>query len=304
MLALLSLACLSTDALVPPTVDEDPTLSAIDLGDTRLRAERWGDVDDPLLVLLHGGPGADFDGMLRLAALTGQGFQVLAYDQRGAGLSRRHDPGSVDAALLVDHLLQLIAATSPDGTAVLVGHSWGGQLAAATVQAAPDTISVVVLLDPGPFTGARWEDLGLREIDMTAEHLNDLFWSEQMVSPDGHARLDWHFAQLLSGQLDGYQMSETDPMPFQRMGYVGYSDVLSAAMVDGEATWDFREGLMEWPGSAHFAWGGANRIMDEAYRAAQEGDWPRVTSTTIEGVGHDLPWVAADALLAHLSEVL
>lgn len=300
-----SIGCLSVSQLVPPTVDEDPSLPSEALAGTSLRVERWGSPDDPLVVLLHGGPGADFDGLARLAPLADDGFQVLAFDQRGAGRSRRHDPGSVSVDRLVDDVAELVERHSPDGSVILVGHSWGGMLAAATLGAYPELSDRVVLLDPGPFDGERWKSLGLTRIDLSAEPLNDLFWSEQMVSPDGHARLDWHFQQLVAGQTPAYRMSTDDPMPFRRYGRVSYDDVMASAQdADGEPAWDFAAGVADWSGTAHFVWGGANEIMDPAYRAAQEADWPHTTTTTIDGVGHDLPWVAADAVLAHLREVL
>lgn len=305
MLLLLLTACLPPTALVPPTVDEDASLPTLELDDTLLHGERLGDPDDPLVVLLHGGPGADSVGLRPLTALTELGVQVLIYDQRGSGLSQRHAPGSLDGYTHREDLLALIEAHSPDGTAALVGHSWGGQLAAMFTQAYPERVREVVLLEPGPFNGERWAEMGLTEIDMTATHLNDLMWSEQMLSPDDHARLDLHFLQLMSGQMPGYHFREQDPMPFQRMGFVAYEDVVTAATgPDGLPVFDFATGLEAWPGTAHFVWGSLNTIMDADYRAAQEADWPATTSLVIEGVGHDLPWTATDEILNLLDEVL
>jgi len=306
LLPLLS-ACLDLEApgtLVPATVDEDPSLPRIELDDTVLHGEVFGDPADPLLVIVHGGPGMDYAGLEPLTALAGEGWQVLAYDQRGSGLSQRHEPGSTTAWTHPDDLAALIERFSPDGTAALVGHSWGGQLSAATVQAYPERVTDVVLIEPGPFTGERWETLGLTRIDMSATHLNDLFWSEQMVGRDSHEQLDWHFQQLMSDQMPGYHMSKDDPMPIRRMGFVVYEDVMSSAMEDGRPAWDFATGLDAWPGTAHFVWGGENTIMDEAYRAEQEADWPSTTSTVLEGVGHDLPWLLVDDTIALIQEVL
>ncbi|MED5369719.1 MAG: alpha/beta hydrolase [Myxococcota bacterium] len=298
---LLLMACTSTQTLVPPTVAEDPTLPRLTLADTTLHGQLLGDPADPLVVLLHGGPGMDQFGMARLGALSEHGFQVLIYDQRGAGLSERHDAGSVDAELHVQDLQDLIAAYSPDGQAVLIGHSWGGQLAVASAQAHPDTVSSLVLLDPGPFTDALFMTMGLTEIDMRSDHLNSLFWQEQMLTPDRHAHLDLNFAQLMSDQLPGYNFSPDDPMPFVRMGYQGYVDTIGAAQASG---WDFREGLDTLPAPVHLIWGDDNEIMDADYRAEQAAPFSDPQVLTLEGVGHDAVWVAADAVVAHLLGVL
>src|SRR5262245_47876616 len=66
-------ACLDPDEpgnLVPKTVDEDPALPALQLADTRLHAEAFGDPAAPLVIVLHGGPGSDYRSMLDLTALA------------------------------------------------------------------------------------------------------------------------------------------------------------------------------------------------------------------------------------------
>ncbi len=301
---LLGTGCLSVDTLVPPTVDEDPSLPTLAVPGSLLHGEVVGDPDDPLVVLLHGGPGADLVGMRRQLALADHGFQVLIYDQRGAGRSRRHDVGAFDRLDLVDELAALIADHSPDGTAALIGHSWGGQLAAMAVQELGDTVTAVVFVEPGPWTDERLAGMGLTSIDMTAAGLNDVMWLEQVVSPADHARLDLRFLELMSRQTPGYRMSTTDPMPFHRMGYVGWMNGAGTAPDAPPPDFDLVQGIEDWSGTAHFIWGSANEIMDADYRAAQEAPWPERTRLVVEGVGHDVHWVEADAVNAHILEVL
>jgi hypothetical protein len=56
--------------LVAKTVDEDPTLGALDVNGTRLHVDLRGPEGAPVIVLLHGGPGGDFRYMLPLADPT------------------------------------------------------------------------------------------------------------------------------------------------------------------------------------------------------------------------------------------
>lgn len=53
--------------LVAPTVDDDPSLPALEVNGTRLHVEMRGSADAPVLLFLHGGPGGDYRYMLGLA---------------------------------------------------------------------------------------------------------------------------------------------------------------------------------------------------------------------------------------------
>ena len=86
--------CLDPDEpgnLVPKTVDEDPALPRIEVAGTLLHAEAFGDPTAPTVMVLHGGPGGDYRSLLPLRALADDGYRVVFWDQRGAGLSQRHD---------------------------------------------------------------------------------------------------------------------------------------------------------------------------------------------------------------------
>src|SRR5262245_28214126 len=76
-------------SLVPRTVAEDPRPPRIEVAGTLLHAEAFGDPAAPMVMALHGGPGNDYRGMLPLKALADDGYRVVFWDQRGAGLSQR-----------------------------------------------------------------------------------------------------------------------------------------------------------------------------------------------------------------------
>src|SRR5262245_43036630 len=73
-------------ALVPRTVAEDPTLPAIEVNGARIHAETMGNPANPVIVMLHGGPGIDYRALLKLAnryngySLTDEFFLVF-WDQ-------------------------------------------------------------------------------------------------------------------------------------------------------------------------------------------------------------------------------
>ena len=120
--------------LVPRTVDEDPSLPSLALAGTLFHYETFGDASKPVIIFLHGGPGGDYRDQLRLTArydgyaLTDDHFLVL-WDQRGSGLSRRHDCGVYNLERMDADLDALVDHVSPGRPVFLVGHSSDGCVA-------------------------------------------------------------------------------------------------------------------------------------------------------------------------------
>ncbi|MER6174668.1 alpha/beta hydrolase [Streptosporangium sp. NPDC001681] len=106
------------------------------------------------VIFLHGGPGTPGEGVPEGGwELAGEGFDVYAYDQLGAGRSTRLD--DVSGYTVARHVADLDAVRSALGAerVILVGRSWGGTLAAAYMAAHPDRVARAVLTSPG----AIWE---------------------------------------------------------------------------------------------------------------------------------------------------
>ena len=188
--------------LVPKTVDQDASLPQITVNATQLHAEAFGHPDSALLIVLHGGPGADYRYLLNCKTFATQGYRVIFYDQRGSGLSKRHPKDSYSLQLMYDDLSAVIAhyKTSPTQKVFLLGHSWGGMLATAYINQYPTRINGVVLAEPGGFV---WQDVldyveRSRDIKFTSELLNDLLYADQFLTGKEaeHAILDYKYALL------------------------------------------------------------------------------------------------------------
>jgi pimeloyl-ACP methyl ester carboxylesterase len=107
------------------------------LNSTSLFATKTGPDSDLLVILIHGS--LDRSGGMALLARHIQGsHQVLRYDRRGYGKSWPH-PGPFSVDNQVDDLVSLVG----DRHVVLIGHSFGGNIAlAASVQLEKQVVGV------------------------------------------------------------------------------------------------------------------------------------------------------------------
>ena len=112
-----------------------------------LWAEEAGDSEHPLVVVIHGSMDRSA-GMLKLSRRLGGDFRVLRYDRRGYGRSYPHDgPFTMDAQ--VGDLVELLAGRR----AVLIGHSYGGNVALGTADHHPELVAGVAVYE----TPLSWE---------------------------------------------------------------------------------------------------------------------------------------------------
>jgi proline iminopeptidase len=103
------------------------------------------------VVFLHGGPGVpDMAGdAAYLLPLTDEGFDVYVYDQLGSGRSTRlSDPTGYDVDRDVADLEAIRRRIGADRM-ILIGHSYGTDLAARYLARHPDGVERLVLLSPG-----------------------------------------------------------------------------------------------------------------------------------------------------------
>ena len=119
-------------------------------------SEEAGPPDAPVVVLIHGSMDRA-SGMLRLSRRLDDRFRVLRYDRRGYGRStipnaadpNAADPNAFDMGHQVADLVELLAGRR----ALLVGHSYGGNVAMATAARHPHLVAAIALYE----TPLSWE---------------------------------------------------------------------------------------------------------------------------------------------------
>ncbi len=101
----------------------------------------------PPVIVLHGGPGNDFNYLVDAVRAEGPNHQFILYDQRGSLLSPVSDADrkTLTATTMVEDL-DLLRRTLGQEKVVLLGHSWGTFLAMLYYQAHPEHVSALVLM--------------------------------------------------------------------------------------------------------------------------------------------------------------
>lgn len=299
--------------LVPRTVDDDPSLPRIEIGDTLLHAESFGDPAAPMIMVLHGGPGGDYRYLLPMAALADDGYHVVFWDQRGAGLSRRHDAPSFtldgyleDLRLVIDHY-----SSSDTQPIVFLGHSWGAMYATWFINEHGDhggRVVGAVLSEPGAFTAdglERYLDGLIPPWGLTSEELNDVVWADQVLSPTDHERADY-LVQV--SVLPGAPSEHNDPdrpEPSWRKGAVVGARLPEIGLAE---RFDWTTRLGEYTHPVLFLRGELNENMPLAHQEELASHYADAAIITVRGTGHAGIWEKPDEFLAHvrayLAEVL
>ena len=122
-----------------------PEEKVIDANGLKFHLIEWGGHGD-WLVLLHGLASQAHIWDL-LAPHLIDSFRVVALDQRGHGLSDKPDSGYDFAAIIAD--LDAVLDALAIERAVLIGHSWGGNVALQYAVEHPARVSGLVLIDGG-----------------------------------------------------------------------------------------------------------------------------------------------------------
>ena len=309
-----ALALLAGCARVPRTAADDPTVPQTVLNGVRFHVEEFGAPTAPLLIVLHGGPGADFRYLLGLAALADR-YRVLFYDQRGSGLSERMPAATLTPEVFVDDLHAMVQAYGGGRPVHLLGHSWGAMLATAYTSAHPQQVASLVLAEPGfidqeslaamPQRG--WP--GWRAVTGMA----GAWIGKWFVATDGdpYARDDWFMQQVLPLMQGAEQQCDGRRAQMQawRFGYAPFQATVGRMMDDPAwgRTLDFTRGLDRYTGPVLFLRGACNVAQGEAHQRRMMARFPAQSAArlvTLPGAGHfmfnDQPAASLAAVRAFL----
>lgn len=308
------------DFEVATTTAGDPTLPRLEIDGYPFHAETHGDPADPVILVLHGGPGGDYRSLLPLRDLSTAGYHVVFYDQRGTGLSPRGVPAErLTLQATVDDLDAIVDRVSPGRPVALLGHSWGAMIAAYYLDAHPEKAARAILVEPGVLTSAE-----LREFvswvrpPMTTPvvlHLGRAFIASlHLDGPDEDAQIDYIVqsamgAPLAENPLRAYWCGGTPPEgadEFWRVGGHAQEAILAdARQPDGELAMPPLDHLHTWPGEVLLVASSCNTRIGAAQQEAHLPLFGRARLVVVQDAGHamhlDQPEVFRKLVLDYLA---
>lgn len=278
--------------LVPKTVVEDPRLPSISVNETTLHAETFGNPGSPMVIFLHGGPGADYQNGLKVKQLADDGYHLIFYDQRGSGLSKRHDKHTYSIQLYLDDLSAVIEhyRTSAQQKVFLFGHSWGAMLTAAYINTYPDNIDGAIFAEAGGFNKQLLDEYGeaSRKLNLFSEITNDVLYYDQFLTgrENEHEILDYKLAIASSfSYAEGNDEGIEGPSPFWRNG----ATVLQAFMdISENEGFDFTTHLNEYQPKVLFLYGENNKSYGLSFAEKEAAFFPNAEIVQIDDTGHEM----------------
>lgn len=276
--------------LVPPTVMEDLSLPSITVNGVKLHSEAFGNPADPILLILHGGPGADYRSQLNFRQLAADSFYVVFYDQRGSGLSQRLEKDDYqEVQVYIDELDGVINhyRQNSQQKVILAGHSWGAMLAAAYLNQNPTKITGAILAEPGGFN---WEQTEAyisrsRKLKLFGEATNDFVYQDQFLTGSDHNTLDYKMALSIAADIG---TGDAAPPPFWRYGWICNSASIELAMEYPEQL-DFTANLKDFTPKVLFAYSELNEAYGRDHALEVSAFLSNAELVEIKGCGHEIP---------------
>lgn len=207
----------------------------------------WGSLDGKLvpLICIHGGPGATCAYMKPLSLLTVDfGIPIITYDQIGCGQSTRlrEKKGDLDfwgIDLFIAELRNLIDAFNIDQFDLL-GHSWGGQLAARFAAQQPRGLRRLVVANSTAVIAHR-ESIFKSQMASLPSPFGD---AARKAEQDGDMNTDAYKAAL--EEWSRHYMCRLDPWPQEMLDCVAAmteDDTVSSTLSDYLKEFDLRPDL-------------------------------------------------------------
>ncbi len=242
---------------VPKTVAHDTNLAFTEINGYPFHTLIEGEQNDSVVIVVHGGPGGDYQYLKSLRALA-ENHKVVFYDQRGTGLSPRVDKFQLTLEQNLEDLNALVEHFSKTNQVKLIGHSWGGMLVSGYLSSHPQKVSHAIIVEPGMLTPEAAQAFVTRMKEQQSIFsmftlLRHMATYPFVAKQDGDEGFDYVMTKMLNRNEPGapYQC-EDQSMPantFIRGGYQAFNNMLKPVMQDPALfTHDLSKGLKNYQG--------------------------------------------------------
>ena len=282
------------DYPVPKTVSDDPTIPHIAIKEVVFHSETFGNPQNPVVVVVHGGPGWDYKSLLPLKALSDE-FFVVFYDQRGSGLSPRVDQEMLTLESYIQDLNSIIDYYSIDKKVSLIGHSWGAMLVSAYIGKYPKKMSHAVLAEPGFLTTEMVKEAGISfgpKLDLDFLIFASKIWFQTLhiKSPDKHAASDYFLGQVAPQANPEYYCNGVVPevgIEHWRASAVSMQNVMQLITnSNGNIDVDLIKGVDKFTDKILFLASECNMKIGVAHQKKQMKFFPNTELAVIKESGH------------------
>lgn len=283
----------TTGFAVPDTVERDRSLPRVELNGYPFHAETFGNSDRPVVIVLHGGPGADYRYLYPLKALADEHL-VVFYDQRGTGLSPRVPAEQITVQVFLDDLDAFVTAYGKGRPVHLVGHSWGAMLASAYAGAHPNKVGKLVLAEPafldsttmGALRSGGWPGAAV-VWGFAKAWVGKWFISTR---GDAYARDDYFLLQVMPLMQGADELCDgkLPPLEAWRFGSPNFKATLGRLNDDPAwgASLDFRKGVDAFRGATLLLAGECNKIVGAAHQTKHLRHFANAKLEVIPAAGH------------------
>jgi len=285
---------------VAKTVAQDPPVPHITIDGVTFHAQTFRDPANPVVIAIHGGPGADYRSMLSLQTLSDHYF-VVFYDQRGTGLSPRVNPQEITLASALTDLDSIVDYYGHGRKVNLVGHSWGAMLASAYLGRHPEKVDHAVLAEPGFLTA----EFATKWAEQTAIHFSPgvlyhfvktKFESLHVTGPDDDASDDYFAYQISMYQGSdhpqaGYRCAGGGPEAggAWRLGARGADNILQHAVdANGNFNVNLIDDVERFTNKVLFIASACQKVIGVDWQKKQMALFPNGQLAVIPDAGHEM----------------
>ncbi len=242
--------------------------------------------NNPVILVIPGGPGLGYGYLKKaLSDILKAHFQLLFYDQRGAGHSSLNDSTKLTMDVFVDDLEQIRKRTNQEKL-VLLGHSFGGLLAMQYAIMYPERVDRLILVESDPASYHEWvrfrEILGNR---MTKEDSTEILELQKIPCWDQSPQVfENHMLVFLRSYLANRDLSGKLRLNFDSSVLINYKTVYPAIRRD-LGRYDIHEELKRLSMPVLLLYGQESIFPEETIRSLYKS-FSNGELEYIEGAGH------------------